>query len=575
MTSTRVSGCALYLVVIIGGGVLLATPIILLGFARGSDTPAHLVWARHFSTQLWHGDIYPRWLANTNGGLGSPTFFYYAPVAYYLTSLFEPAVWAGGSRWLQLELSACVALVASGLTAYLWLRPTAGREASVAAAMAYAAMPYHLGFDLYYRFAFAEFWAFVWLPLLMYAADAIARRHRAAVAVYAVTYAVLIMTHVPSALMFSPVPLGYLMSVSNGRERWRATGSAVAGSVLGAGLASVYLIPALTLQEHASLQRLTMGRFFYADNFVPPLDMSEAPLRLFIFILTLLTLGMSLCGFWMSRRAATAPALNAARRYWLTVSLLAVFMMCPLSAPVWSMVSPLQMMQFPWRMNVVLSLSTSALIALGVCAAGVRRRVLLPLAGGGLLFVSASFGVYFHGKLPVRLHETLVAQKLRHSLDVSEYTPRWALQGRDRSVEEAVVRGWPGRVRLPDGSSDVTITRWEPRRIDFEVALVNDGWVTVGQYYYPGWTARLDGQTTPLETEPSANDGLVRVWLPSGRHRVALTLSVGKEERAGQLISCLAALVVVVLVGHGCVARDRVEIGAPQVEDHQSRGRWT
>src|ERR1700719_3063107 len=61
-------------------------PLALFGFDHGDLI--HLFWAKHFSDQLREGNLFPQWLLHMNSGLGSPTFYFYGPVSYYLTSIF-------------------------------------------------------------------------------------------------------------------------------------------------------------------------------------------------------------------------------------------------------------------------------------------------------------------------------------------------------------------------------------------------------------------------------------------------------------------------------------------------------
>src|SRR5207253_7679828 len=117
----------------------------------------------------------------THHGFGSPAFFAYAPMPYWLTSLLAPL-----GRWfsrrppgyVELTLSALLALWCSAIAAYLWLRRATGEMAAIVGAVVYLASPYHLTVDLYMRAAFAEFWAFAWLPLVLYFTDNVLQKRR-------------------------------------------------------------------------------------------------------------------------------------------------------------------------------------------------------------------------------------------------------------------------------------------------------------------------------------------------------------------------------------------------------------
>src|SRR5438105_13866969 len=105
-------------------GLIFTIPTSIYGIPFFSDDGVthHAPWYIQFSTQLWAGDLYPRWLMGMNEGLGSPVFYYYPPVPFFLTGLLKPFFPDDLHGWHQLGLSASLALIASGLCAYLWLK---------------------------------------------------------------------------------------------------------------------------------------------------------------------------------------------------------------------------------------------------------------------------------------------------------------------------------------------------------------------------------------------------------------------------------------------------------------------
>ncbi len=139
----------LHMLVIAGMGLILTIPAISYGIFDAQDLVMfHLKWSKHFSEQFWSGELYPRWLLEMNAGLGSPTFFFYTPIPYYFSSLFHPLFANDTQGWHQLSLSASLALVASGLTAYIWLKNITNQNSAVIASILYMALPYHLAVDL-------------------------------------------------------------------------------------------------------------------------------------------------------------------------------------------------------------------------------------------------------------------------------------------------------------------------------------------------------------------------------------------------------------------------------------------
>ena len=269
MKSTRLAKSpALHLGAIAGAGILLTLPVLIFGVPIFSDDGVtHALWYSHFSEQLWQGDLYPRWLMNMNSGLGSPVFFYYPPLSFFLTSFLRPFFANDPHGWHQIGVSCSIAIVASGFAAYLWLKEATDHFSAMAAAVLYMAMPYHLA-DVYLRGSLSEAWAFVWMPLILLFTDRIVQGRRLAFIGLASTYALLIMTHLPATFIFSTVPVAYALFTANEKTRIKATVLTLSSLLLGVGLSAVYLLPALLTQQYVSTDRMTAGYFAYQNWFL-------------------------------------------------------------------------------------------------------------------------------------------------------------------------------------------------------------------------------------------------------------------------------------------------------------------
>ncbi|WP_240036357.1 hypothetical protein [Aeromonas hydrophila] len=156
----------------------LAAAALVAGGSQGHDQFHHLLSGHYFALQLWQGELYPRWLMAMNCGFGSPTFFFYPPLPYYVSALFAGPHPLAHQAIYTLLWSASLALLLSGLFTYLWLRRFSTSGRALATSLIYLALPYHLALDLYARFALAEFWAFVWVPLILLGQDLAQRGQR-------------------------------------------------------------------------------------------------------------------------------------------------------------------------------------------------------------------------------------------------------------------------------------------------------------------------------------------------------------------------------------------------------------
>lgn len=550
----------LHLVILLLYGIFLTWPALSTGYIPSRDVLIHLLWSTNFTEQLWAGDGYPRWLDKMNGGLGSPVFFFYAPLPYYFTALLKPLFHVDPEGWHQLGAAASLAVILSGFSAYAWLRKLGGATAALVAAIVYMSAPYHLAFDLYQRFAFAELWAFVWLPLVLWAIQATMGGNRKALPGLALAYAALVLTHLPTTMIFSPVALAYAVFCAERGGRVRGLLVVAGAMALGAGLAAVYLVPALATQNNISLSDMRMGQFSYVYHFLfygPRAHADYANMVLqqgkySAVMMTACAAAFILLGRILSGSEMRQP------RFWMGISALIFAMMLPIARPLWDLLPPLQAIQFPWRFNTLLSLTLATLIALWVGAfkLGVPRFNGLALAivcaiviGQSLptlatyLVLAASPGETSMDKMDAQFGSVSVAARekvsaARMAIDVGEYRPRWASPEVHNTPQALHVSLARLQAASPErGQGSATLLSRSPRRMVVAVDMPAEGWVKLPHFYYPGWRAVTGEPTTQLPVRPSTPEGLIEVNAGPGRQEILLELVTSKAERVGYGIS--------------------------------------
>jgi hypothetical protein len=569
---------ATHLVAIAGAGLVLTLPVLIFGLPFLSDDAGfHAVWYSHFSKQLWMGDLYPRWLMEMNGGLGSPVFFFYPPAPYFFTSLLRPFFPNDPAGLHQLGVSASLALIASGLAAYLWLKNVAEPNAALMAAILYMAMPYHLAADLYVRASFAEYWTFVWMPLILYFIHRLATGYKLAFVGVAVSYALLIMTHLPTTLIFSVVLFCYAICLAPKKRKLKMLSAVLWTAMLGVGLAAIYLLPAMTTQQFVLLSRMSTGYFSYQNwLFFAKLSLWKED-KVTIALLVADMFLIATCAFLIIRSGGD-PRRKKMSGFWYAVAIASVLMMTELSKPVWLVVPVLQRIQFPWRFNTVLCLSASALLAMANSSIGMRSssalRIFRALA---LLLILAwipptvwKAWKSFPQTNPNQHAISERKEQIEQSRDPTEYRPRWNKsmaaidwelsvdenlwdQLMTRDIESLLNRVGSSAEHQPDpivteGTGRAEINFRKPRGIDLHVDTSTGVSLVVPQFYYPYWTAQIAGQPNSLTLSPSDPDGLLRLRVPPGDHQIQLRLKRSGAEFWGQIISLASLIIALSLV---------------------------
>ena len=567
------------ILVIVLAGIILTAPVLIYGIPFFSDDAVthHAVWYVCFSEQLWAGDLYPRWLMGMNNGLGSPVFFYYPPVLFFVTSLLRPFFRGDSHGWYQLGISACAALIASGTCAYAWLKQMAGRNSALAAAVLYMASPYHLASDLYVRGSLAEYWAFIWMPLILFFTHKIVEGHRFAVAGCALTYALLIMTHLPTTLIFSPIPVCYAFYMAGPGQKIRVASWTIGAMTLGAGISFVYLWPALATQHFVFLERMSTGYFSY-KNWLFFTSLSLWPAEKLLVLLVMADLaGIACCTFLITRASPNRETtrLNA---FWYAVASVGILMMTQLSAPIWGGVSILRKIQFPWRFNAIVSLATTALLALAISSFKKRESRSFKIA-------TTVVSLLIFGWIPATGWAVWQAypfhnadqdeidyknREIKQGREVPEYYPRWNLAMAEMNWESSVnEEEWDGqlnrrfesllqrigesdgslaKVKIIEGVGQVNVSSWKPGEIRLQTATATGMRLYVSQFYYPNWTAQLVAETSSISIQPSQPDGLISLFIPGGEHQVLLQLEQSSAETVGQIISVTSIVIVLAYV---------------------------
>jgi len=567
------------IVVIVIAGCVLTAPVLIYGIPFFSDDAVthHAVWYVNFSEQLWAGDLYPRWLMGMNDGLGSPVFFYYPPVPFFLTSLLRPFFHGDSHGWYQLGLSASAALIASGLCAYVWLKQMVDGNSALAAGVLYMSTPYHLAGDLYIRGSLAEYWAFVWMPLILFFTHKIVKGHRMALAGFAVSYALLVMTHLPTTLIFSPVPVCYAFYLASAGRKMKSTGMILGAVTLGAGLSFIYLWPAMTTQHFVFLDRMSTGYFSYKNWLFFSQFSLWRPEKLLV-LLTIVDLGGIACCAFIIARVNANEATARLNAFWFAVAGAGILMMTQLSTPIWVVFSVLQKIQFPWRFNIILSLATTALLALAISSlretSSARPKIAVTIA---LLLIigwipATGWAVWqaypFHN--PDQQEVNYKNREIAEAREVPEYYPRWnramaemdwevsideaewdsQLNKKFESLRQSVADsgGGSSKVRVVEGTGEVNIINWMPGDIRLRTDTSTGMRLYVSQFYYPGWIAQLAGESSGLNIQPSEPDGVISIFVPGGQHQVLLQLKQGAAEKVGQLVSLISIGVMLVYV---------------------------
>ena len=251
---------------------------------------------------------------------------------------------------------------AAGLGMYFWTRSILSESSAMWAAILYALAPYHVN-ELYQAFLLAEFAGASVLPFAFGFVERLCRRRRWSYAAgLAATYALLVLTHLPLAVIGSLALAVYALARVE-RKHWKKTLSLLGDSaMLGLAASSFYWSRMLAELKWIGINNVNPDSSVdYKQNF---LFSTFAPENLNVWwmnIIMLMTFLLFVPAFALCFRRVRS---NLPRLLPVTITaLLAFFMALPVSKLLWKLVPVLQQVQFPWRWLAIVSMAGSLLTA--------------------------------------------------------------------------------------------------------------------------------------------------------------------------------------------------------------------
>lgn len=507
------------------------------------DSWIHYEWSYNFAKQFWQGELYPRWLTDKNGGLGSPAFYFYPPVPYFITSILKiisPDI-ENCSRTLGISVAAGIVL--SAIFFFKLMKRYTSESIAALSAACYLLIPYHLLEDIYSRSAFAEFWAMTWLPLIFYYNDKILYDNRKSIIKLSYAYALLIMSHLPTTLITSPFIVLYPLVITRKTERTKYFLRVVFAMLLGIGISAVYLIPALTLQWAASMNELTDNYFYYGFHFffTDKEINKEYKQELLLMIGTMEIAGIASATLYIM---SSKEKINRIVLFWFFITLFCFFMMTPLSDPIWKIFWILQIIQFPFRYGTILSLSVTILIGLAITKVkeitSIKSFIVAILIWTSIVswlyFTTVSLWKHYLNnvdvKLPVIQHE------------VPEYRPRWASKELEINLKRFISDDDTIRKTVSTNDNHLYfIEKWTSRSMIINLLSTNTNTVYIARYYFPGIKVKVNGKEYPFEI--SKPEGVIKLNINKGRYRIEITHNMTIQEKSGLLVTIISLILSV------------------------------
>jgi hypothetical protein len=594
-TLARHAGPALILL----AAAIAAAPIWSHGPVAGDDFEFHLIsWLN--AQQSWlHGIPYPHWATSPNFGAGEPRFVFYPPLTWMLGAALGLVL-----PWTLVPVAITFLLLATtGLATRALARLVLPDAPATLAGCAALFSGYTL-FCAYYRTAFAELAGGFWIPLLLL----FALRDRNASALLwrrAFDGSTLPLALVLAGCWLSDAPVGVMASyllasvaiaAALAARSWFPVVRASIALALGVGLPAFYLIPAAWEQRWVNILQATgingdpglrvENNWLFPHHSDPALNQRDQDLH-FISYVAVFMIAVALLSplvLWLRGRLSVKNAGSTttaaivvkeaqplARAVWIPLACIpaaVLFLLLPVSLPVWNLLPKLRFLQFPWRWLLVveapMAIFFSAAIWPGKSARRWQRIAVASLCS--LFFLATTLfaaGNFFRDDAEFDDLATILTEFDSGAgfIGTDEYAP----QGADNFV---VATGLPDACLSADFDTELGIAAtpeatpaWhpgqgsciataaaqlrQPEHMRITTTAAQAGFLILRLRAYPAWRILVNGQ--PATSLPARADGLMAVPVPPGPIDLTVDWTTTPDVIDGRFASLMALLGLITL----------------------------
>ncbi|RJQ26348.1 hypothetical protein C4577_03785 [Candidatus Parcubacteria bacterium] len=518
------------------------------GFPEGHDIYAHTTYGKLFYQALEEGQFPVRWTEWVKEGHSQPLFNFYQVGFYYFLSTIHFII---PSFILSIKISLFILWLTGSLFTYLFMKKFGTLPATIAV-LVYSFSPY-LFLDIYIRSAFPEFMVITLMPGLFWSLDRLLTRGRLVYLPFLSFFTgFAIISHLPAFIIFTPLIVGYILLLFLKKETglWKIV-QAGAGGLLGIGLASFYLLPAIFELNLINIELLKSTYFDFHQHFVDinsliayfwgyagPWKQSENKISYIIISAQWTLLTMSSLTLISSKKLTyLKPYL-----FFSIIGLIYIlFFSQKLSTVVWEKLFFLQFIQFPWRFFMVIPF-ISALLS-GVLLSTVsnmRRRIIIILFL--IITILIIYPLYLIPAKTISLDffDLSYRQWKNHPLTQKEayiepgYNPKGVIV-----QPENLNKKW-------QSEANVILQEATSHSLLLQIFSLNNTTIVIHTYYFPGWRAWIGNQEVPIT--PTKNNNFIKINLPKGSYDLQIKFTDTPIRGFSNLVSLVSIFILSLLL---------------------------
>lgn len=495
---------------------LAVLPLFGRRFIPTHDGEYHIIRIVEFSRVLGAGNIFPRWAPTLNSGYGVPIFQFNYPFPNYIGSFLRLVTRDAVSAF---QAAMGLGYIVIAVSVYLWLSSLFGVYPALIGAVVGAFVPY--GFvDMYVRGSIGEIWAIGFLFLSLFFVE------RKRYVSFAFSYAGLILSHNILGMVFTPFLLLYVL-LRDKKFLWFL--------LWGVGLSSFFWLPALMEEQYVvGLNTVNFREHFVEvyEFLVPSWGSQFSATGSFgnriSFQLGISPI-LSFIGAVLTYRRISDKKKKNLFLLFAGVALSSIFFMTRLSLPLWEFLTPLQNVQYPWRLlSFVIPIASFAAAFWVQALKGRWVGLAIAVLAVFLAFSYTRPATYEPRDEPYYLSRKNFTDGT--SSIGNSFSTRWMTWQPNRPAT---------RMEIVSGEGSITMRREQAAMFEGDIHATTDAMVRVHVAYYPGWRVAIDGKNASVQPDTG---GMITVPVPKGEHSITVSFGETPLRLAADIVSLASVL---------------------------------
>lgn len=506
------------------------------GFFR-TDDDLTVVRIEYMVKELQRGNWVNNFPVRMSGELsnfyGYPLYLFYSPLTYYMGSIL---MFLGLSSIVATKYVYVFPLIFGPLVFYFAARQRFPLFSSLIASILFTLYPYR-GFDTYLRGSVAEAWAISFIPLIFAGVFLLQKKNMWGGVFIALGLFLVITSHHLAGILALVLLGAYgVIFLRMSKSYWGYV-------ILGVTMSSFYLIPMVVYLKHIRLTYLSVNTTEIFQSLLPfsyVWDMGILkPVSYFSLVFILILIG--------SLFIIVKSKANEKKEYlfWVLAGVILYLLMFETFEIVWRLLPFLGILQFGWRVQIVLSFIIPFLVAMMIFQT--KKMTLRVMIGVAIILASLNFLPSFHPKEYSYFYEYHPEGECATLSHQDEYLPKWVVDCPLLS-----------QVFVTKTASQIAITQNNPVDVKAEITVPQRTDLIINKYYFPGWEVYLNGKRAKVEYLFSEY-GVMRTDIGEGKNRVEVIYKKTFIMWVADLITIGGFMVLVVIIIKGIFKKRKVK----------------